>query len=390
MKKLYYIFLTFLVATSMYGQQPLTDKIVIEFMKPGDLDAQARNYNLVPWPEEAKAAAYKAAEIWASYLEITVPIRVKFGWCDNIEANAEGGTKFNYQYTDGYYYPLPLINQLLGYDKNKDVVDIICVFKSELEVGWYFGLDGKVGLTPDPNDSQHHFFQEDFVTIAMHELCHGLGIGGDSFNITGGKGNWGGSVSGKANIYDTFICDKNSNQLINETHYKNNSDILATVLTSDEVYWNGSNAVAASEDNVVKIHAPKEWSSSSICHLDAKYARTNNNIMAYGLGGVTNSNGVGITYFHGTPPIILGMLQDIGWTLKDNPTANENIEFSSSIKVYTTKNQLVIEGAETNDQVMVFNISGCLVYSGKGDFNINLPSGLYIARVADQSFKIKL
>lgn len=170
MKKLYYILLTLLVATSIFAQQPLTDRIVIEFMKPGDLDAKARNYNLVPWPEEAKAAAYKAAEIWASYLEITVPIRVKMGWCDNIEVSARGGAILNYQYTDGYYYPLPLINQLLGYDKNKDVVDIICVFKSD--INWYFGLERKQQWEPDPINIGAMRSKKSIIPTMLHEICY--------------------------------------------------------------------------------------------------------------------------------------------------------------------------------------------------------------------------
>lgn len=383
MKKLYYILLTLLVATSIYAQQPLTDRIVIEFMKPGDLDAQARNYNLVPWPEEAKAAAYKAAEIWASYLEITVPIRVKFGWCDNISAAGIGTPTLSYQYTDGYYYSLPLINQLLEYDKNPDTAEIICVFKSKLDIGWYFGIDGGLGITPDPEDPNAAYFQMDLLTTMLHEIGHGLGLI-TTVSVENGIGKWGGSISGKANIYDTFLCDLEGNQLIGDNHYKNYSESLASALTSQKIYWQGKSAIAANDDNLVKIHAPNLWKDkNSICHIDAIYAKTENSLMnGIGMGGGNHQFNPG--------PITLGMLQDIGWTLKDNPTTNENIEFSSFLKVYTTNNQLVIEGAETNDQVMVFNISGCLVYSGKGDFNINLPSGLYIARVADQSFKIKL
>lgn len=221
-------------------------------------------------------------------------------------------------------------------------------------------------------------------------MTHGLGIN-STMTVKNNTGKWGGSISGKACIYDTFLCNKEGNQLINETYYKNNSEILATVLTSDEVYWNGSNAIAASEDNVVKIYAPKEWSESSICHLDTKYGRTINDLMAYGNGGVTSNNWMDNMYTFNPGPIVLGMLQDIGWTVNANPTANENIEYSSTIvKVYAANNQIVIEGAESSDRVMISNFSGRLIYSGVGNLNINLPSGLYIVKVGDQSFKIQL
>lgn len=388
MKHLYtLVLLLILSGTTLFAQEPLTDKIVIEFMKPGDPDAQARNYNLVEWPDEAKAAAYKAAEIWASYLEITVPIRVKFGWCDNIEdAIAYGGTTFSYQYTDGLYYPLSLLNQLLGYDKNTSAYDIICVFKSNIKNKWYFGLDGKVGLTPDPEDPLHNYFQEDFITVALHEICHGLGFS-SSMNIINGKGQWGGNI-GTPRIYDTFLSDGSNNELI--SFYPNNSTILANALTSEAVYWNGSNGKKANNNIPVKLHANKTWSTSSISHLDEIYARTENNYMAYGMGGITNPDGLGITYYHGRPPVILGMLQDMGWSLKSGATTNENIYVESPIKVYTTGYEIIIEGTGSNDKVLVCDFSGKIRYTGYGSGRVNLPSGLYVVRVADQTYKIRL
>lgn len=351
-------------------------------MKPGDPDAQARNYNLLPWPEEAKAAAYKAAEIWASYLEITVPIRVKFGWCDNLDADARGGATYSYQYSDGYYYPLPLINQLLGYDKNKDVVDIICVFKSKLDIGWYFGTDGEIGLTPDPDDPGIQYFQRDFLSVTLHELCHGLGIN-NSFRIENAVGKWGGTVSGKASIYDTFIVDRQGHQLIDEKFYKNNSEALAKALTSNEVYWNGTRATSANDGNQAQLHAPKDWYDSSLSHLDGSYAKTSNSLMAY--------NGISAGNPQLEPgPIVLGMLQDMGWTLKSGTTATDKIQLESPIKVYTSGYEIVIEGCKQTDKVMIYDFTGKVRSISNGPGQINLPSGLFIVRVADKTYKVKL
>lgn len=390
-----YIITSLLVIFSFNGrmlaQEPLTDRIVIEFMQPGDPDAEARNYHLLPWPEEAKAPAYKAAEIWASYLEITVPIRVKFGWCDNLqEFNARGVATYSYQYSDGCYYPLPLINQLLGYDRNKDVVDIICVFKSNIENGWYFGLDGKVGLTPDLNNPLHQFFQEDLVTVAMHEICHGLGFL-TTMDVVEGSGKWGGSVSGKPNIYDTFLCDGQGHRLTDINFYSNASIKLGEALTSDNVYWGGDHAIAANNGVPVKIHSSNVWKKgTSLLHLDMMYARTENNVMAYGLGGTLDADGLGVTYYHGSPFIVLGMLQDIGWTLKSSPTANEEIATPSTVKLYTSMNQIVIEDIDSNIYVAIFDLCGHPFYSGYGSSRITLPTGLYIVQIGSQSFKINL
>ena len=384
MKQLYtLVLLLILSGTTLFAQEPLTDKILIEFMAPGDPDAQARDYNLLPWPEEAKAAAYKAAEIWASYLEITVPIRVKFGWCDNIDEAAIGSPTYTYQYTDGFYYPLSIINQLLGYDRNTSVVDIICVFKSNLNMGWYFGIDGEIGLTPSPDDPGAHFFQKDFLTVALHEICHGLGFS-STMSVTNNEGKWGGVTSGKANIYDTFLVNHDGIQLIDEDIIPNHSHELANILTSDNLYWNGKKAIAADDNNIVKIHAPNIWKQrNSIGHIDGIYSNTENSLMSgLGIEGGTHQHSVG--------PVILGMLQDIGWSLKSGATANDKIQIESSVKVYTTGKDIIVEGAKANDRVLVCDFSGRVRYTGYGSGSISLNSGLYIVRVADRSFKIRL
>lgn len=385
-----YILTSLLVIFSFSGhmlaQEPLTDRIVIEFMEPGDPDAEARNYHLLPWPEEAKAPAYKAAEIWASYLEITVPIRVKFGWCDNITPNAMGGPMYSYPYTEGIYYPLPLINQLLGYDRNENVVDIICVFRSD--VNWYFGLEEKQQWEPDPLNPGALCSKNSIIPTMLHEICHGLGMSG-SMKVEDGRGSWGGTMK-HARIYDTFLCDGQGRHLTDINFYSNNSLKLAEALTSDEVYWSGTYATAANEGVPVKMNASKKWTASSICHIATEYGRTINDLMSNGMGGVTSTNGLNTYYTFSPGPIVLGILQDIGWTLKSTPTANEKIETTTPVHLYTCINQVVIEGIEDDIRVIIFDISGRAVYSGFGPNRITLPKGIYIAQIDNQSFKINL
>lgn len=376
---IYTITLLFSLSGYLHAQSPATDKILIEFMKPGDKDAEARGYNLLPWPEEAKAAAYKAAEIWASYLEISVPIQIKFGWADELNVAASGAAAYSYKYSDGYYYPLPLINQLVGYDKNTNSADIICVFNANGK--WYYGLDANVRSEPDINDPDIIHVELSLLTNALHEICHGLGLGGHSFAIINGKGQWGGSVSGKADIYDTFVGDKEGNQLINTSIYPNKSVNLAEALTSEEIYWLGENGTKANSDSPIKIYAPKEWlSGTSISHLEEKYNK--DNIIALGANLVFSPG-----------PIVLGMLQDIGWTLKSNPTANEEIGFDSSIKLFAAGTQLIIDGCTVGEKIIVCDLSGRVVYSGTSkntSIIVNLTSGIYGVRVGKESFKIKM
>ena len=390
MKHLYTLVLLFIISgTTVKGQQPLTDKILIEFMKPGDKDAEAKGYNILPWPEEAKAAAYKAADIWASYLEITVPIRVKFGWCNNIEANAEGSPKYNYQYTDGYYYPLALINQLLGYDRNENVVDITCVFKSSHS--WYFGLEEDQQWEPDTINIGAMCSKNSIIPTMLHEICHGLGIT-SSMVIEDGRGTYGSIYGNIPNIYDSFLCDKQGNTLIDKNIYKNNSIDIANILTSDELYWIGKNATEANNDQKVKIHAPNPWKKgNSICHIATEYGRTINDLMSSGKGGVTSMNGMNNKYTFSPGPIVLGMLQDIGWTVKDTPTANEFTEQKlSDIRVYTIGDHIKIEGTDQFSMISVIDMSGRVRYSGSAMNDIRLSSGIYIVKIGEQSFKVKI
>lgn len=357
-------------------------------MKPGDKDAEAKGYNILPWPEEAKAAAYKAADIWASYLEITVPIRIKFGWCDNIEPAAQGGAKYNYQYTNGYYYPLALINQLLGYDRNEDVVDIICVFKSSYS--WYFGLEEDQQWEPDTINIGAMCSKNSIIPTMLHEICHGLGIL-PSMIIENGKGKYGSSIGSIPYIYDTFLCDKQGNDLTDKNVYKNNSVDLANALTSDEIYWSGNYGTTNNNNTKIQINAPKEWSASSICHIAKKYGRTINDLMSEGMGGVTSMNGMNNKYTFSPGPIVLGMLQDIGWTVKDTPTANEFTEQKlSDIRVYTIGDHIKIEGTDQFSMISVIDMSGRVRYSGSAMNDIRLSSGIYIVKIGEQSFKVKI
>lgn len=388
MKHLYtLVLLLILSGTTLFAQEPLTDKIVIEFMKPGDPDAQARNYNLVEWPNEAKAAAYKAAEIWASYLEITVPIRVKFGWCDNIEANAMGGSSFTSKYDDGYFYPYSLLDQLSGRDVNPNVVDIICVFKSN--VNWYFGLEEKQQWYTDSTDPTILYSKKSIIPTMLHEICHGLGFT-SSFIVKNGHGDWGSSLSGASFVYDKFLVDQNGNNLLDQDIYKKDSENLYSALTSDNIFWSGHYTLKANSNEDVKINAPNKWSASSICHIDSKYGRTINDLMSNGKGDVTSNNGMDNYYTFSPGPIVLGMLQDIGWTIKSGATATDKIQLESPIKVYTSGNDIVIEGCEQTDKVMIYDFSGRERYAGNGSGRVNLPSGLYVVRVADQTYKIRL
>jgi len=71
---------------------------------------------------------------------------------------------------DTTWHPIGLANALAGQDLDPDAPDIMAEFNSALDencvpgLKWYYGYDGKPGT------------DEDFVTVILHELGHGLGF----------------------------------------------------------------------------------------------------------------------------------------------------------------------------------------------------------------------
>ena len=165
---------------------------------------------------------------------------------------------------------------------------------------------------------------------------------------------------------------------------------MYSALTSDNIFWSGDYTLKNNLNEYVKMNAPNKWSASSICHIDSKYGRTINDLMSNGKGDVTSNNGMDNYYTFSPGPIVLGMLQDMGWTLKSGATATDKIQLESPIKVYTSGNDIVIEGCEQTDKVMICDFSGRVRYTGNGSRRVNLPSGLFIVRVADQTYKVRL
>ena len=107
-------------------------------------------------------------DIWESYLEVKAPIEVNITFVPTISGasavgiyNAKKG--FDSAPNPNIWYPSALANTLEEKKISTDEVDIELLF--DKSVDWYYGLDGKPGTD-----------QLDFVTLFLHELCHGLGF----------------------------------------------------------------------------------------------------------------------------------------------------------------------------------------------------------------------
>lgn len=296
------------------------------------------------WSNEAKAAFEYSASIWESQIDSTVPIRVQVTFSSlggDVLGSAGPETFFaavaNQPVADSFY-PVALANALAGTDLNGSNPEIVSEFNKDFD--WYYGTDGNTPID-----------KTDFVSVAVHELGHGLGFI-DSMSIDGGNGSWGGGDPFPF-IYDRFIEDGSGTSLV--TGFPNNSAAFAAQLTSNNLYFNGPLAVSANGSRV-KLFAPNPYEGgSSIGHLDPTVFPDFLMTPAIGMGTANHNPGAGT----------IGMFQDMGWKrASTTPTAPVISPLPSVlIQTGTSKNQAVdlwqyVQDGNDNDSQLTYEIIG--------------------------------
>ena len=260
------------------------------------------NYN--GFSGQAQAAFEYAVTIWESLITSPVNIVVDATWTSSgFPPGAIGGAganNFAANFTGtpmlDTWYPIALANKLAGSDLDPGSADIVARFNSGFP-DWYFGTDGNPGS------------QVDFVSVVLHELGHGLGFSG-SMRVglpTCGTGNgcWGGGTSYPF-IYDRYAVNGSGQLLISS--FANYSTVLASQLTSGNIYFNGANAVKANSNANVKLYASGTWAQGfSYFHLDEIFNGTPNALMTYSIGSGES--------IHNPGPVMLCMFKDVGWTV---------------------------------------------------------------------------
>jgi len=272
--------------------------------------------------EAQKAFAY-AVSIWESLIYSPVPIRVKANWqslSQGVLASCGPSDYFkNFNSTQKWncYYPIALIEKMLGEEVNSsDQFDINASFNKDF-ANWYFGVDGK---TPEN--------QYDFVSTVMHELAHGLGFSGFFYSDSRVRGGYG--TDGFSAIFDQFVIDKDQNYLVNNNIYANPSTKLKLAFTSGWLEFN----TKLMENQIPRLYAPSTWDSgSSIYHLDdLTYATGDPNSLMTPFAGKGEA-------IHNPGPNSLAIMYDMGWKtisirhkqLKDIEFVSAPIEFNAEI-----------------------------------------------------------
>jgi hypothetical protein len=293
------------------------------------------NYN--GFSSQAKTALNYAASI----LETLLPADTKFTIQANWQAISTTGVLAQSSIT-GFilgsvvnapnplsYYPVALAEKMSGNNLSDGLSGEISLTVNS-SINWYLGTDGNTPST-----------RYDLVTVAIHEICHGLGFF-DSFDGSGTLGSWG--LGSLPLIYDTFIENNNGIRLTDTLKIPNNSTNLETQLTGNQVYFNGpllknyALSVTPNFASRAKLYAPSTWNSgSSISHLDTSTPQVNSLMNPYiDLGEAIHNPG----------NYIFSILGDLGWihtrvihnTIKDTEAHLAQLELSAEIKSDTLYN----------------------------------------------------
>lgn len=258
---------------------------------------------------ERQRALSDAAAVWgrlilSSYADEVITVRASFA------DYAAGSTtlasaKPNYFYSEftsqgaGKFgdtnYPKALANHMAHSNLSTRHDITINVNRA---TNFYFGSG-----TPGP-------MQFDFITVAAHEIGHGLGFF-SSFREDGDYGIYGDGTAAPimlpsmfATPYDHFLTfGAGGTQLLTMS---DNSREFA--MTSGNIFWNGASGIAGN-GGALQMFAPAPWDGgSSIAHLNA--------------GGSLMSPSIAAGQMRRTPSAAeRGMLRDIGWTI--SVTASE-------------------------------------------------------------------
>lgn len=270
------------------------------------------SYNLAP--PEAQAAIAHAAGIWEGILVSPVPIKVLVNWVPM--GNTALGVTFPNGRRDFPGAPLPntwyataLANAIAATELNPGENDIEVFLNSQTD--WYFGTDGATpaGL-------------QDLVSVALHELGHGLGFVGLA-KKTGTEGSFGllelsdfaplfttfpwPALDTLPGIFDRFLTHPQDGAL---DLMENPGDALGEAMTSNQLRWSGTFALEASGGAPVRIYAPTTFALGSSCvHLnESSYPTGNANELMTPFSSAGHAS-------HWPGPLCLGILKDIGWTL---------------------------------------------------------------------------
>lgn len=322
------------VRVPLYGlevDQPSYLPPPLQFNRPGTPTATfVINYN-PGVPASAQTAFQFAADIWAALISSPIPITVDVEWVNLPIGQLGGGGPNNYTWNfagaplTNTVYPAALANAHAGVDLFPNAYDIGIDFSST--AAWYFGADGQ---TPSG--------QKDFVSVALHEIGHGLGFAGSMKAGTSSTTAYWGSGTFYPYIYDRFAADGAGLLLISQyptaTWPTTGSTALMNELVGGDIRLTGPNLLAANSGLMPELHAESPWiEGRSYVHLDETTYPGGN------LNSLMTPSIASMEAIHNPGPITLCFFKDMGWTVNVSafqPAAPQSVSFTSATPFTTT------------------------------------------------------
>ncbi len=253
---------------------------------------------------EAMYAFQFAIDIWSREIASSVPIRLSADY-RSLASNtlAEAGpiyfvSDFPNAPEPSTSYPGALANAIAGAVLQPDQPFDLSVVLNR-DINFYLGTDG---ITPEG--------QFDFVTTALHEIGHGLGFISSNINALGASG-------GLTLRRITDFPFPYSNLLINADGIKaidlpDPSLELRNYFTSNAVFINGTNAIAALAGEKPQVEAPPFYAQgSAVSHWDENtFPSGDPNSLMTPFTAMSES-------IFDIGDITRGLLKDMGWRLGD-------------------------------------------------------------------------
>ena len=272
-------------------------------------------------PAVAQAAMRFAANIWGSYLDSDVPVRVEIAWEDRdnprLLASAGPGTLFR-SFAAGVdpevWYPVALAEAIAGRELN-DPEDADIVVNANSTANWYFATDGN---TPRG--------RIDLASVMLHELGHGLGFlsSVDTINETQLAIGFGDRFI----VYDLFIETPAGAPLTDPSIFNSPSEQLLEAVVNNDLVFTGDRAVAENGGDV-RLFSPSTFDNgSSVSHLNERsYAPGSENALMTPF--LASGEAV-----HDPGPVTLGIFSDLGWPLDFTVSTLAPVEPQTPLTVF--------------------------------------------------------
>lgn len=310
--------------------------------------------NCVSWPVEARAAFEYALGLWAPFLDSDHPVTVRACWSEDLSGltlGAAGAAGLEFDFSTDCLLAAPLAESIFNDPDLYDPHEILAVFNGNLG-SWYFGTDGQPGGS-----------EFDFVTVALHEIGHGLGFSGfENYddgnssngiecNDNAGHGCLGAEAFGRQFI-SAFSKTVQTDDGIPVENITNPSADMGNLFTGKSLnggtgglFLGGLNVLAANGNVPAKLYTPSTFDAgSSYSHFDDATFPTE--LMQPILNSGQAIHDPGLAYQH---------LKDMGWNSTFLPV--ELTYFDATAKEKTVDLNW-ITATETNNQGFEIERSG--------------------------------